>query len=190
MKNKTQKSNFFIFTLLLLAAVSALAYVFYIKSVSDRKIQQELSMGDFFPSFSLNNLANKSNLKLEDVKSQIILVNFWASWCEPCVKEFDSMIQLATQMSEDEFSIVLISQDESKEKAKSFKNSFGTLPKNIVSLFDHELTDERFSKEVGLSALPESFLLDQNRKIIRKVSGFENWAHPQVLEFIKSKYKK
>ncbi len=188
MKKTTNNTfSFFIFSTLLLLAVGSLAYVFYAKSVSEERIMQELFVDDVFPSFKLKNLATGANVDFKDIKSKIVLVNFWASWCEPCVKEFESMMNLAAEFDSKDLVLILISQDETEEKAKSFKKSFGAFPLNIVSLYDNTIEDLRFSREVGLSALPESFLLNQDRKIIRKISGLEDWDHPRVIEFIKSK---
>lgn len=117
-----------------------------------------------------------------DLKGKVVILNFWASWCDPCLEEFPSFARLIDQYPED-LIFVGVSQDSEPEDALSFLKAFksewaGGL--NNVFLFDE---GKSFAKNYGVQALPETFILSRDNKIIHRVSGFENWDSPSAKKF-------
>ncbi|MBC87533.1 MAG: hypothetical protein CL677_10190 [Bdellovibrionaceae bacterium] len=120
--------------------------------------------------------------KLSDLKGKLILINFWASWCDPCVEEFPSMLKLLETMGDD-LVLVTVSADYEMKELKKFLSIFDVKGDNFVAVWDKEKT---ISNQYHIVALPESFIIGKDFKLVRKVSGSEDWATPEAISFFKS----
>lgn len=113
-----------------------------------------------------------------DLRQKIIVVNFWASWCEPCAREFPSLLKAVHQL-ENEVVLLLISQDSQKEDVKNFLKAFDGGGANVEILWDPKGDD---AKTFGTYRLPETYIFDRNMKFKKKVSGAINWSEKDILE--------
>lgn len=117
--------------------------------------------------------------KLSAYQGKIVLLNLWASWCPPCVTEFPSMVKLAKRFEKD-ITVIAISQDSDKNDLESFLKQQGDLGSNFVVATDFE---KQMPQLLNLVALPETFILDRKGKLIRKVSGMEDWYSEDAIGF-------
>src|SRR5262249_26167002 len=85
---------------------------------------------DGIPNFTLPDL-NGKNVSLTDFKGKILLLNIWATWCAPCVKEFPSMKGLIEHFK-GQVAVLAISHDKNREDIDSFIKSFGGLPEDFI----------------------------------------------------------
>jgi thiol-disulfide isomerase/thioredoxin len=118
----------------------------------------------FAPAFALPDLAGKP-VRLADYSGKITLVNFWASWCEPCREEFPHMAELYREFHRKDFDIAAISDDVSDGKMRAFAREFAP-PFPILVGRGHMKAVYHFR------GLPYSVLLDRNGRIIERVFGF------------------
>ena len=123
-----------------------------------------------------------SPLKLSDYKGKIIILNFWASWCNPCVEEFPSMIKLIDKMNKDVM-VIAVSTDDQKKDIEAFMKVFGIPRPGFEVVWDK---DKKIMGEYGVEKVPESFLIGRDFKLIRKVLGIENWSSRDALGFFES----
>jgi thiol-disulfide isomerase/thioredoxin len=130
------------------------------------------------PNFSLPDLNGKM-ISLTDFKGKILLVNIWATWCAPCVKEFPSMRGLVEHFK-GQVAILAVSHDKSREDIDSFIKTFGGLPEDFVVVWDRE---KKVAELFGTDVLPETYLLSKDQKLLRKVAGETVWNEPMALEF-------
>lgn len=132
--------------------------------------------------FPDRNLTSATEFKsLYQIPTKITIVHFWASWCSPCIEEFPSLVRLAKDFTE-HLSILAISLDESEAEYTAFLKSLNIQStKNFLLLRD---TDSSYADQIGTEKLPESYILDQNKKLIRKVPSAENWDSHNVREFL------
>lgn len=145
------------------------------------RILNEMEMSGV-PDFTLNDLSGKP-IQLTAYNDKIVIVNFWASWCEPCVKEFPSLIRLLNAYPND-LVLLAISADYTLEDLTGFTKAFKVdqVP-NFLVMWDEKQT---VAAQYGTAVLPESYIIAPNRKLIRKVAGVEEWDTPMALEFFKS----
>lgn len=119
--------------------------------------------------------------KLSDFKGKIILLNFWASWCEPCIQEFPDMIRLVEQRPN--IKIIAVNRDTNKQDALKFIDSFPEAKGKILFYWDPK---GEITSMYGTEVLPESYLIGKDFRALRKIVGIEDWDNPNVLNFIDS----
>ena len=99
--------------------------------------------------------------KLSDYKGNLILLNFWASWCPPCRKEIPDFIKIQNKYKDKPFTIIGISIED-KDPTEAYAKKVGI---NFPILYGEEKGTE-IGKKYGLLGVPYTMLLDQNLKII------------------------
>jgi peroxiredoxin len=132
------------------------------------------------PEIALTNIDGKP-VKLSDYRGKIVIVNFWASWCNPCVEEFPSMMKLISQFSDDVV-VFAVSEDDTREDIQVFMKAMG-LPKPGFEIVWDEHKENM--KTWGVEKVPETFLVGRDGKLIRKVLGIENWANDDAVGYFK-----
>ena len=119
---------------------------------------------------------------LANVKSPVVIVNFWASWCGPCVEEFPSMLKLVEAMN-GKLTIVAVSMDDDEKDLRAFTKLFKVPKPGFEILWDR---DKKVMGTCAVGKLPESYIVGPDRKLIRKVLGVENWANPSAISYFTS----
>jgi len=135
------------------------------------------------PEISVVSLDNQQ-LTLASLKGKVVLLNFWATWCPPCREEIPSMLKLNKFMAGKPFQMVCVSVDEGGKQAIEtyFKNSGFTLPAYIDP-------SGQVSKTYGITGVPETFVIDKNGLIVKKVIGGLDWSSPEVIAFLEGLMK-
>ncbi len=132
------------------------------------------------PDFEVEDLAGKK-IKLSDLRGKVVLVNIWATWCAPCVKEFPSLKKMVEAMKGDVV-ILAISYDRDREDIETFIKAFGGVPADFRIAWDKE---RKTSPILGTDVLPESYIIGRDGKLIRKIVGEASWDEPMALDFFK-----
>lgn len=117
-------------------------------------------------SFTFTDINGKTHA-LNDFKGKIVLINFWASWCAPCVKEFPHLID-AAKKNKDNLVLIALSADTSEDAIKKFIRTRSINAPNIFVALDK---DDIAGKKFQTFQLPETYILDQNHKISGKLVG-------------------
>ena len=120
------------------------------------------------PGFELKALDGKLH-RLEDYRGKVVLLNFWASWCPPCLVELPSMQRLAVRFAEEPFAVILINVGESPFKIAKFLQMLGV---RLTALVDPER--ETF-RAWGGSIFPTSYILDAEGRVRYTVVGPLEW---------------
>lgn len=137
------------------------------------------------PSIQLKDI-NGDEFNLNHVLAPVVLVNFWASWCEPCIEEYPIMKELVKHM-EGKIKLVAISVDENKQDMDDFINSFGSGDKNVIMVHDPEY---KIAKVFGTDRLPETYIFGSDKKLIRKIPNSEAWKQPGLFTFFNELVKR
>jgi peroxiredoxin len=125
-------------------------------------------MGKPAPDFTLQSLDGKS-VHLTDFRGKAVLLNFWATWCEPCKIEMPWFVELQKQYGPEGLQIVGISADEgdSKDGVSEFAKTMGV---NYPILLGKEAVVDAYG---GVQFLPTTFYIDRNGKIVDRVFGLK-----------------
>ncbi len=142
-------------------------------------IQPPLGRGDSAPEVALSTLEGRT-VRLSDLSGQVVLINFWATWCKPCEDEMPAMQRLYHSLSEDNFEMLGISVDESSPDVEAFASRMGL---DFPILLDPEQKTSRLYQTTGF---PESILVDRNGQIVERYVGPRQWDHPDYEARIRS----
>ncbi len=128
------------------------------------KIQASLVEGAKFPDFKESDLAGKA-LSVANYKGKVVLVDFWAVWCGPCVKELPHLLKAYEKYHANGFEIIGISLDQDKAKLEAFiKKEKMPWPQ----FFDGKGWGNKLAAQYGVNSIPATYLLDGEGKIIGK----------------------
>ncbi|HKP23931.1 MAG TPA: TlpA disulfide reductase family protein [Dongiaceae bacterium] len=115
-------------------------------------------------------------------RGKVLLVNLWATWCAPCIKELPSLGALQQELGGDQFQVVTIAFDErDPAKIESFLAQHGA--GNLPVLIDRDRTLEKVAE---VSALPTSLLVDRDGKVKAMVTGDACWNKGTALAAVKA----
>lgn len=121
--------------------------------------------------------------KLSQFKGKVVILNFWASWCGPCVEEVPSLIKLIKELKGD-VELLAISGDSSLEDINVFLKSFPDLKgPNIKVIYDK---DRSLMNTFGVTRLPESLVLNSDQKLAKKLVGSINWYTKDSISYMKT----
>lgn len=134
------------------------------------------------PIFELEDIKGVKH-SLQSYSDKVVIINFWASWCEPCVREFPSMMRLLKTFSKDVV-ILAISHDKDFEDLTTFVEAFDMQGlDNFIVFWDK---DAQIAKKYGTKVLPESFILSRGLNLERKVTGVEEWDQPLAIRYFEN----
>lgn len=123
-----------------------------------------LAVGKTFPAFAEKDLNDKP-LALADFKGKIVLIDFWATWCGPCVAELPNVLAAYEKFHAKGFEVIGISLDQNRDALTTFIKE-----KNMAwpQYFDGLGWKSKLGTQYGIQSIPATFLLDGEGKIIAK----------------------
>jgi len=141
-----------------------------------------LKLGEFIPAASPQPAPEISvvdfagnPIAFDDLKGKFVLLNLWATWCQPCIKEMPSLIDLQEKFGP-ALTVVAVSEDHGGEViVKLFVDKLG-LDKLKVGLDPKGTASRAF----GVHGLPSSYLIDPSGKVVGKVEGAADWSSDQL----------
>ena len=132
------------------------------------------------PAVSFVDLAGNT-VSLSEFAGKVVLVNLWATWCEPCLREMPSLERVQSRLG-DKIAVVAISED--RGGSKTVEPFIDKLRLKSVKIYlDPKSAMERAFKVQGL---PTSFLIDRQGRVLGRVEGGAEWDAPKLLEVLKS----
>lgn len=124
--------------------------------------------------FTLKNPQGE-DVSLADYQGSALLLNFWATWCPPCIEELPSMIRLEEELRDSNFAMLAVSLREEPELVSSFLEEHGfDLP---VAL---DISGQ-VGMEYGVRGIPTSYVIDQQGKVLGVLVGAREWDDPEVI---------
>jgi thiol-disulfide isomerase/thioredoxin len=125
--------------------------------------QAALKVGDGFPDLPGFKLEGKLP---DSLKGKIVIVDFWASWCQPCKDSFPAMNELQKKYAGQGLVIIAVNEDEEKSDMQDF------LKANAATFVVVRDARQKLVGEAGIQTMPSSFMLDETGKVRFVHSGF------------------
>jgi cytochrome c biogenesis protein CcmG, thiol:disulfide interchange protein DsbE len=133
-------------------------------------------IGDAAPNFTVQD--SDHSVALSQFRGQVVVLNFWASWCPPCQEELPSLMAMQERTRSRGVVVLGVSIDVDGDAYHHFLKQRGV---NFVTVRDPE---QKVSGVYGTHGWPESYIIDRQGVLRRKVVGPIDWSAPDVLEFL------
>ncbi len=133
-------------------------------------------VGNPAPDFTVTDADRTVSLK--DLRGKVVVLNFWATWCPPCVDEMPSLVQMQKQLKDRGVTVLAVSVDDDSRQYHSF------LEKYKVDLLTVRDPRQRSNELYGTFKYPETYIIDRQGVLRRKFIGPVDWTKPDVVDYL------
>lgn len=134
-----------------------------------------VNAGDRAPKFKVVTEDGKT-VTPTDFGGKLLVLNFWASWCEPCVAETPSLEQMSQLLGKKGVVVLGISMDTNEKRYKDFLSKYG------ISFETSRDPSADIATSYGTLQYPDTYIIDPSGKVVEKVINWQDWMNPQVLD--------
>jgi cytochrome c biogenesis protein CcmG/thiol:disulfide interchange protein DsbE len=133
--------------------------------------------GDTAPDFTIT-ADNGRTVSVPNFGGKLLVLNFWATWCPPCVEETPSLSQFAQAYEGKGVVVMGVSVDKDEKLYRAFLQKFH--PGFLTA------RDRKIHEDYGTFAYPETYIIDSQGKVLRKIAEAVDWTNPEMTKFIDS----
>ena len=142
------------------------------------------SIGKAAPEFSIQ--GPDRSVSLSQLRGKIVVLNFWATWCPPCIEEMPSLVQMQKKFKNTDVTVLAVSVDEDADAYHRFLKDHGI---DLLTVRDPgPRTDQGVSAPVasryGTFKFPETYIIDRSGVIRRKFIGPIDWNQQEIVEYL------
>lgn len=134
-------------------------------------------IGENAPDFTLRDDAR--SVALHDLRGKVVVLNFWATWCPPCVEEMPSLVNLQSRLKGTDITVLAVSIDVDPNAYRKF------LADHHVDLLTVRDPNQKTPALYGTSMWPETYIIDRKGVIRRKFIGAVDWNEPDLVSYLK-----
>jgi len=133
-------------------------------------------IGSSAPDFTVQDTQNK--ITLSQLRGQVVVLNFWATWCAPCVEEVPSLVEMQRRLKAKGVTVLAVSVDVDDNAYRQFVRNHN------VTLLTVRDPDQKSSALYGTHLFPETYVIDRNGVMRRKFIGAVDWTEPEITDFL------
>ena len=133
--------------------------------------------GDTAPEFTIH-ADNGRTVTVPNFGGKLLVLNFWATWCPPCVEETPSLSQFAAQYADKGVVVLGISVDKDEKAYGAFLKRFN--PSFLTA------RDSQIHQDYGTFMYPETYMIDATGKVLKKLAEPADWMNPQLTGWVDS----
>jgi cytochrome c biogenesis protein CcmG, thiol:disulfide interchange protein DsbE len=136
-------------------------------------------VGDSAPDFSITTDSGRS-ISAANFGGKVLVLNFWATWCPPCVSEFPSLSRFAANLAGSGVVVLAISVDKDAKVYKAF------LDRNKPVFLTARDPEAKINADFGTFKYPETYVIDSQGKVLRKYISDQPWDDERMIKDIRS----
>ena len=133
-------------------------------------------IGTAAPDFTLQDADRK--VILSEFRGKVVVLNFWATWCGPCVEEMPSLVQLQQRFKNKGVTVLGVSIDVDGDAYHKFLKDYKI---DFLTVRD---PDQKASNVYGSFKWPETYIIDREGIVRRKFIGAVEWSQPEIVDFL------
>ncbi len=141
--------------------------------------EKVIETGDKAPAFTIKTDQGRE-ISPANFGGKLLVLNFWASWCEPCVEEIPSLNEFARKYAGQGVVTLGVSIDRNEKLYRDF------VRRNNVAFQTARDPDANISGSYGTFKVPETYVIDRSGKVVQKVVGPQNWSDPAYLNYFQT----
>jgi thiol-disulfide isomerase/thioredoxin len=132
-------------------------------------------IGRAAPVFAVSD--GQRSVDLAKLRGHVVVLNFWATWCAPCIEELPSLEAMQQELPQ--VQVVAMASDEPMENYQAF---LARRPVNLLSVFD---ANQSSNALYGSFRYPETYVIDKSGVVRRKLIGPQDWTSPEIVEYLR-----
>jgi cytochrome c biogenesis protein CcmG/thiol:disulfide interchange protein DsbE len=140
--------------------------------------QPEVRVGDRAPKFAIVTEDGKT-LSRDQFGGKLLVLNFWATWCPPCVAEMPSLNEFHRQLHPSGVVVLAVSVDKNQRAMREFVERFG-----LEFAIGHD-AEAQLPAAFGTFKYPETYIIDAQGRVLEKLIAEQDWADPRLIARIK-----
>ncbi len=134
------------------------------------------NIGTAAPGFTVQDADRK--VSLDEFRGKVVVLNFWATWCPPCIEEMPSLAQMQQKMKGKGVEVLAISVDADQGAYQDF------LKVHNVDLLTVRDPDQKSNNLYGTFKFPETYIIDRHGVLRRKFIGAIDWGTPEIVDYL------
>jgi peroxiredoxin len=162
-----------------LKALLALLFLGFVYVIRDSFEQRIVDVGDRAPNFAVTTESGR-RISTSEFGGKLLVVNFWATWCPPCIEEMPSLNSFARQLGNDGVVVLGISVDSNENAYRNF------LQRNQLAFHVARDPEAEIPAEYGTFKWPETYVIDQRGRVVQKYIGPRTWTDPGLVNEIRA----
>jgi cytochrome c biogenesis protein CcmG/thiol:disulfide interchange protein DsbE len=147
--------------------------------IADTFPERVVAAGDSAPSFSITTDAGRT-ITRSDFGGKLLVLNFWATWCPPCLQELPSLDQFQKTFANSGVVVLGVSVDQSEHAYRQF------LSRARVAFQTARDPEGKISADYGTFKYPETYIIDSQGRVVEKIVGATNWMDPAMVNRVRS----
>jgi peroxiredoxin len=120
----------------------------------------------------------QNKITLSQYRGQVVVLNFWATWCAPCVEEVPSLVEMQRRLKSKGVTVLAVSVDVDQNAFQQFVKNHGV---NLVTVRD---PSGKSNQLYGTFRFPETYIIDRQGVMRRKFIGAVDWTEPEITDFL------
>jgi cytochrome c biogenesis protein CcmG, thiol:disulfide interchange protein DsbE len=133
-------------------------------------------IGNAAPDFTVQD--DERKVTLSEHRGRVVVLNFWATWCPPCVEETPSLVQMQQRMKDKGVEVLAISLDVDEGAYHKFLKDYKV---DLLTVRDPDLKSNTL---YGTFKYPETYIIDRNGVLRRKFIGPVDWTSPEIADYL------
>jgi len=133
-------------------------------------------IGSAAPDFTVQDSDHK--ITLSEFRGKVVVLNFWATWCPPCIEETPSLVRMTARMKDKGVVVLAVSIDEDDAAYHKFLKDYSV---NMITVRDEP---RKASNLYGTFGWPETYIIDRTGVIRRKFIGSVEWGSPEIIDYL------
>jgi cytochrome c biogenesis protein CcmG, thiol:disulfide interchange protein DsbE len=157
----------------------ALLLCVFVYVIFDSFYERVVVVGDSAPEFSIT-ADNGRTITPSNFGGKLLVLNFWATWCPPCIEELPSLIEFQQRFAKSGVVVLGLSVDKDEKAYRDF------LTRARVSFLTARDPDNKITADYGTFKFPETYIIDGRGKVLRKIISAQNWMSERVISDVES----
>jgi cytochrome c biogenesis protein CcmG/thiol:disulfide interchange protein DsbE len=159
-----------------LIGVLTVAVIYVVSTTLEQRV---IDKGDTAPRFTVKSEQGPT-VSRSDFNGKLLVLNFWATWCPPCIQEWPSLNSFAAQYKDKGVVVLAVSVDRAEKRYTEF------LAKNKPAFLTARDPESNLPASFGTFMYPETYIIDKEGKVVYKVANAQDWNDPAFLNYIQS----
>ncbi len=156
-----------------------LLMVVFVYVIYDSFHEKIVGVGDTAPDFSVTTDTGRT-ISPSNFGGKLLVLNFWATWCPPCIQEMPSLDRFQRQFAGSGVVVLGLSVDKDEKAYRSF------LDRVNVSILMARDPENKVNADYGSFKYPETYIIDSSGKVVQKIVGPEDWTSEKMVGNIKA----